>query len=176
VRGNVICGGAEKTIYRTDWSALGTGSRPRRLRDRERVVDELDVADLVSEREHQYEFPHPAMGFVDTKVLPDPTDVRKDMFDAGRRIPDGRSERFRLRRAPDLPAHLLIRTAIEREGMVRVRVDGKQATVVRLAPADGWQELLAELPSTGRNALDVELTVERTPDWVDYHVWLVQAP
>jgi hypothetical protein len=46
VAGNVICGGAEKVLYRADWSPLERASAPLRLRKGERVVDELDVADL----------------------------------------------------------------------------------------------------------------------------------
>ena len=96
VLGNVICGGAEKVVYRTDWHVLGTGARPRSARPSELIVDEVDVADLVSEREHHYEFSRPDAGFVDMKILPDPADPHKELFDAGRRMPERRSERFRL--------------------------------------------------------------------------------
>src|SRR2546430_17433850 len=71
VRGNVICGGSEKVIYRADWRALRNGNAPRTMRSDEAIADELDVADLVSEREHGYEFPHPSAGFIDAKVLSD---------------------------------------------------------------------------------------------------------
>ena len=56
------------------------------------IVSELDVADLISEREQGYEYPHPDMGRVTYRVLDDPEDARKDLFDAGRLIPDGESE------------------------------------------------------------------------------------
>lgn len=176
VRGNVICGGAEKSIYRTDWSALGTGAEPRTLRTRERIVDELDVADLVSEKEHEYEFPHPGAGFVDAKVLGDPADAKKDMFDAGRRIPGGRSERFRLRGAPDLAGRLILRTTAEHALNLKVTFDGNPPRMVGVPASDGWQELSVDVPITGRSAIDVELGADPGPDWVDYHVWLVQAP
>ncbi len=89
VHGNVICGGAEKVIYAADWSALDRGGATRVIQPGERIVDELDVADLVSEKEHGYTFPHPAMGFVDFRVLGDVLQPRRDLFDAGRVIPPG---------------------------------------------------------------------------------------
>ncbi len=181
VYGNVICGGAEKVVYRADWSALGHGAQPGRLAWNDRIVDELDVADLISEREHAYQFPHPAAGFVDARVLTDSTKPKTgaranvEVFDAGRRIPHGRTEHFRMHQAPDLPSRLIVRTAVEHRGTVEVRVDGQHAADVDLQPADGWQELSVALPGTGRAAVDLELTVRDGPDWVDHHVWLVQA-
>jgi hypothetical protein len=59
IEGNVICGADEKVIYAADWSALaGPGEAP------EGAVDVLDVADLVSEREHDYRFPAPSDSWV----------------------------------------------------------------------------------------------------------------
>src|SRR5262249_26450062 len=69
VVGNVICGGAEKVIYKADWSSFDREGAPRSLSRGERVVDEIDIADLVSESEHRYEFPRPGMGFVTFRVL-----------------------------------------------------------------------------------------------------------
>ncbi|HZO15070.1 MAG TPA: hypothetical protein VFB62_17460, partial [Polyangiaceae bacterium] len=43
VRGNVICGGPEKVLYKADWSSMDRAGVPRSLRKGERVTDELDV-------------------------------------------------------------------------------------------------------------------------------------
>ena len=64
VHGNVICGGAEKVLYRTDWRPLDRRGTPRTLLEGERIVDQLDVADLISERNHDYNFPKPQMGHI----------------------------------------------------------------------------------------------------------------
>jgi hypothetical protein len=176
VRGNVICGGAEKVVYRTDWHALGTGAQPRARQPKERVVDELDVADLVSEREHRYEFSHPGAGFVDMKILPDPVNPSAPLFDAGRRIPEHRPEHFRMRAAPDLPARLLLRTAPEHDGVLEVRVDGRAIGRLPMSASTSWIELGAELPPTGRSSFDLDLELITGGDWVNYHVWIVQSP
>jgi hypothetical protein len=178
VRGNVICGGSEKVIYRADWHALDVGSKPRTLLGGEEVVDEIDVADLISEREHDYQFPHPGAGFVDAKVLPDLSDSRQDVFDAGRRIPAGRSEEFRLKLSPGKRARLVARTAPEHDVDVRVQVRGpsKQTDLGawHFSRAEGWREASVELPIS-----EESVTVVVTPsggDWVDHHVWAVQTP
>jgi hypothetical protein len=178
VRGNVICGGSEKVIYRADWHALDNGGKPRTLLAGEEVVDELDVGDLVSEREHDYRFPHPGAGFVDAKVLPDLSNPRQEVFDAGRRIPAGRSEEFRLRLTPGKQARLVTRTAPEHDVEVRVQVRGRsketELGVWRFTRAEGWREASVVVPIS-----EESLTVVLTPsagDWVDHHVWAVQVP
>jgi len=174
VRGNVICGGAEKVIYRADWRALGNGKNPRFLRPDEAVVDELDVADLVSELEHRYDFPHPAAGFIDHKVLASPEDHRREVFDAGRRIPAGRSETFRLKAVPGKSMRLVARTAPEHETEIEVRIDGEPRGRWRFERADGWRESAIDLPPMTRASVDVTLT-PLAADWVDHHVWAVQG-
>jgi hypothetical protein len=176
VYGNVICGGASKVVYRTDWRALGKGARPRTLRPGEQVVDELDVADLVSEKEHAYEFPHPGAGFIDMKVLPDPDNRAEEMFDAGRRIPEGKRERFRVRAEPNRPSRLIVRTAPERPGRVDVIVRATRAGSLAWTEATAWREITVDLPPSVEPSFDVELVLASGGDWVDHHVWIVQAP
>jgi hypothetical protein len=177
VRGNVICGGAEKVIYETDWHVLGTGTLPRSLGPGERIADEVDVADLVSERRHDYRFPHPSAGFVDAKILPDPRNRQKDLFDAGRRIPEGRAESFKMRLAATRKTRLLARSAPEHKTTVEVTVDGKHIGRLELSPVDGWAEAAIDLPPL-ETERDVQITL--TPisggDWVDHHLWAVEAP
>jgi hypothetical protein len=54
VRGNVICGGASKVLYRPRWEPLDHSGVPFSLANGERVLDSVDPADLVSEKEHDY--------------------------------------------------------------------------------------------------------------------------
>ena len=75
VRGNVICGGAEKVLYRANWRAMDRRGSPRSMHSDERIIDQLDVGDLLSERMHDYDFPRPGMGFVRYRVLADPASV-----------------------------------------------------------------------------------------------------
>ncbi len=139
VYGNVICGDAEKVIYRADWRALDGSGEPSTLRQGERVVDELDVADLVSEKEHGYTFPQPAMGFVTFHVLGDSLDPKRDLFDAGREIPAGETEMARVR-TPHGGGRLMVRAAVGQAGGVDVRVDGRVMGRIELVPAREWRE------------------------------------
>jgi hypothetical protein len=173
VRGNVICGGAEKVIYRADWHALDRSAEPHTLLPFEQVIDELDVADLVSEHEHGYEFPHPSAGFVDAKVLGDLAGEQREMFDAGRRIPRGRSESFRMRLAEGKRTRLIARTAPEHDVKASVTMDGKPIGAFQFQRAEGWREAAIEMPSV-RGVVRITVTPE-TSDWVDHHLWAVET-
>jgi hypothetical protein len=171
VYGNVICGDAEKVIYRADWSALDRSGKPRVLRPGERIVDELDVADLVSEKEHRYAFPHPAMGFVDFRVLGDLLDPQRDLFDAGRTIPDGERETARLH-TPREGGRLVVRTVVAHPVEVEVRVDGRPVGRIPLRPSKHWIEPSIDLPA----GLPAEVEITLVPvgnEWLDCHVWIL---
>ncbi|MGK3989859.1 hypothetical protein WME99_42845 [Sorangium sp. So ce136] len=173
VVGNVICGGAEKVIYRADWSPLAHGEPPASLRADEQVLDELDVADLVSEREHGYAFPRPQAGFVGFSVLPDPRGSGHDRFDAGRVIPGGRSETARLLAPRNGPGRLVVRTASPRPAVVRATADGRELGQLTLRGSGGWTEASVALPE----GLPETFTLTLTPiegEWVDHHVWVLE--
>lgn len=171
VRGNVIFGGAEKVVYRADWGLLGTGQRPRSQRPGEELLDELDVADLVSEKQHGYQFPRPQGGWTDMRVLPDPEAGERDLWDAGRRIPNGRAETFHLRGLrPGSPLRLVLRTVVERPSRLDVVV-GTTPRLVELTPSPGWTEVSLEIdPAQVKDTLPVSVT-PREGEWVNYHVW-----
>ena len=176
VEGNVICGGYEDVIYRADWHLLGTGENPRVVPSGQTVVDTVDVADLVSEKEHGYVFPTPAGGWTDMKVLADPADDRRDMFDSGRRIPAHRSEHFKVRglRAGQI-ANLIIRSAPDTTARVILRVNGAPVMQLELVPTEGWVEGAAEIPIAHvLPELDIELFNQGPGDFVDYHAWVTQ--
>ncbi|MGK3997223.1 hypothetical protein [Sorangium sp. So ce1024] len=173
VVGNVICGGAEKVIYRADWSPLAHGEAPASMRADEQVVDELDVADLVSEREHGYSFPRPQAGFVTFSVLPDPRGSGRDRFDAGRVIPGGRSETARLRAPRRGPGRLVVRTAATRPAAIRATADGRELGTLAIRASDGWTEASIDLPE----GLPETFTLTLTPvegEWIDHHVWVLE--
>lgn len=173
VFGNVICGGAEKVIYRADWSALDRSPAPRTIRAGERVVDELDVADLVSEREHGYVFPHPSAGFVNFRILPDGTSRDRDLFDAGRIIAPGARETARVR-TPKAGGRLVLRAMVSHRMAVDVSIAGRSIGKIALAPSKAWLEPSLDLPA-GLPA-QVELVLEPTQDeWLDCHVWILEG-
>jgi hypothetical protein len=171
VFGNVICGGAEKVLYRTDWSPFDRSSKPRIIRPGERILDELDVADLVSEKAHGYVFPHPGMGFVDFRILADVIQEDRDLFDAGRAIPPGATETARVK-MPARGGRLVARTAVGKAAEIDVRIDGRAIGRLALTPAPGWTEPAIELP-VGL-AAEVELSLTPVGDeWLDCHLWIL---
>jgi hypothetical protein len=172
VYGNVICGGAEKVLYEAHWDALDRSGFPRVIEPGERVVDALDVADLVSEKDHRYAFPHPAMGFVDFRVLGDLIDPRRDLFDAGRVIPPGQSETARMK-APKGGGRLVVRTAVGHKVEVEVKANGQSLGKLLLRPAKGWIEPAIALPAGLPDQFELTLTPSGG-DWLDCHVWILE--
>jgi hypothetical protein len=171
VVGNVICGGAEKVLYKADWSALDREGIPRTLRDGERVVDELDVADLVSEKAHQYNMPKPSMGFVVHRLLPEPGSGKRDLFDAGRIIPGGEAERGTFV-VPQRSGRLVVRVVPSKPIAADVHIDGKLVGRLTSPAVKTWSEVSLDLPVD----VPAKFTLSLTPvegEWVTYHVWIV---
>jgi len=184
VEGNVICGGYEHVVYKANWRLLNTGDQMRwepptgwEGRTLERVRQEIDVADLVSEKANGYRFDQPSNGWTDMRVLPDPADPRRDLFDSGRRIAVGRSESFDARGLIiGKRIHLVVRTAQEGATSVRVRVEGRDAGRIDLRRTDGWEEtgfLIADEFIT-RPSVRIELINDGPGDFLDYHLWITQ--
>ncbi len=81
---NVICGAAEKVVYRADWSLLEL--RPPKAHDT------VDVADLVDEAAHHLTFTRPRGGYVVDAVLLD--EAGRLAWDAGRVLAAGQQLTF----------------------------------------------------------------------------------
>lgn len=108
---NVILGADEKVMYTADWSTLHTPSEPSASAGALREIDEIDIADLQSEREHAYAGPFPMGGWVIGDVRPLPWDSQARRFDGGRILPQGRDEWFSISNSVELgPASLVLRT------------------------------------------------------------------
>ncbi len=160
VRGNVICGGASKVVYRADWSALEHSNEPFGAQDTERLVDSLDFADVLSERAHELVFSHPNAAYVDMKMLEDPRNGRRALWDAGRLFAPDQGGTFQLVGfEPGKAARLLLRAAPAQRSVVRVEVNGKSLGELELTPSDQWQELELVVPAEHvEPTLDVRLT------------------
>ena len=155
VRGNVICGGASKVLYQPRWEPLEASAKPFSIQPGERVVDGLDFADLVSEKEHAYA---PSQrGDVAMKLLQHPLRPSSDLWDAGRVVPPGTTERFRLRGVRGKSA-LIVRVAPFERTAFDVRVNGDPIGKLELYPSDGWRELRLELGSRLQGSEQLELT------------------
>ncbi len=184
VEGNVICGGYEQNVYKADWHLLNTGDQMRwqpptgwEGRTNERVRVEVDVADLVSEKANGYQFDRPSNGWTDMRILPDPADPHRDMFDAGRRIAVSKRESFDARGLIlGKRVHLVVRTAQEARTVVHVRVDGLDAGDIALERTNGWEEtgFLIDEGLVRSGSIRIELTNMGPGDFLDYHAWVTQ--
>jgi hypothetical protein len=111
------------------------------------------------------------------RILPDPADPRRDMFDGGRRIAVGKAESFDARGlALGKRIRLVLRTAQEASTKVRVRVDGRDAGTLDLARKDAWEEVAHLIPPelVTSGSVRIELTNEGPGDFLDYHAWITQ--
>jgi hypothetical protein len=176
VEGNVICGGYEDVVYRADWHLLGTGNDPRKAPQGEAVRDELDVADILSEKRHAYASAQPQGGYSELKVLAEPADATLDMLDGGRRMMGGQQERFVLRKLdPNRVAHLVVRSAPEHASSVRVSVDGVEVARVSFEASEAWVEEVVAIPAAQvKETIAVTLLNDGPGDFLDYHVWITQ--
>lgn len=171
-------GNEGKAIYRATLDALGTGHLPRTLQANEEITDALDIADLISEAEHDYEFcwskpkPSSPCGLTEARLLPDPTRPSRELFDAGRIIPAGQGERFRLGRHPERSARLIVRTVGDSTAEVLATVDGEPVETLATSSSQGWQELSLRLPETKPRFI-VELQ-PKTGSFTNHHVWVAQ--
>ena len=76
---------------------------------------------------------------------------------------------------PGKRGRLIARTAPEHATDVDVRVDGEVIGRWHFERTDGFLEAAVDLPARTTPDARVTLTPIST-DWVDHHVWAVQAP
>jgi hypothetical protein len=172
IKGNVICGAANKVVYEADWHGLNESPRPWSIDKNARILDELDFADVVSEREHGYEITSKHSGYVVMKILPHPGEPNRDLFDAGRLVFADAKARFFLRGfRPDQPASLVFRAAPTYRMAFRVSIDGRDAGRVEVEGGNGWQQAVLKLdPKRLRATVSVEIVAE-TAEHILYHLW-----
>jgi hypothetical protein len=174
VHGNVICGGASKVVYESDWSALPANDVPASLNRRERIVGELDLADLVSEKESGVRFTN-VPPYVSMKMLPHPKDGARDLWDGGRSLPQGASVAFDVTGVDaHEPARVVIRVAPVAKGAVQIKA-GVHFETLALRAGKTWQELELQVPpSAMRDGVPIEV-VSVDGETVLYHVWVIQG-
>jgi hypothetical protein len=174
VRGNVICGGASKVLYQPRWDSLDRSEQPFSLAPGERRVDGVDLADLVSERQHGYRLSDGSIGHVMMKLLPNPAFPREDLWDAGRIVPAGVRESFTFTGLDSSrPVSLIVRAAPTELVELVVEADPSIRVEAQLAKKDGWLEQRIELGTPGVASLPVRIEAAHT-ERVLFHVWAVQ--
>ena len=179
---NVICGGVTKGIYDADWSAMTSEARDEHAP--QDALDELDVADVVSEEAHAYVSAAPEGGWT-------LFDVRSEAggrarFDAGRLVPEGREESFTARARVPEGGLIVLRVdespcdlQVEVEPIALAGASAKKSWSVVPAREDtpgalakeSWGTMRAVLPLAIEAGDRVHIRVPR--GWLhDFHVWL----
>ncbi len=150
VRGNVICGGASKVIYAPRWAPILHSGEPIKLTPTQKIVDTIDIADVISERAHDVSWDRPAQGYVSMKLLPDARNPKTDLWDAGRLISTHMSLGFSVAKNT-APAQrtLLIRTAPARPARLELHSQDGLIATIEIESADHWEEHSVPLPSLG---------------------------
>ncbi len=160
---------AEKVLARADWTLAGSGDAPRvALADplaTLRVVDRLDVADLASERAHDFRWTNREHGAdAGTFALRSPFAARPgdEAIDGGRTIFGEAS--FTLARPAGAPALVIVRTVSGARERLLVSIDGEPARRVELYSPGGGSFHDAEIgwlpPGTGRARVTLSVVPE----------------
>jgi len=174
VRGNVICGGASKVLYQSDWSAFAASATATGLEPGYAVVDHVDVADLLDERSHDYQLSVPRTGQVIMRILPHPERPDRDLWDAGRVVPPNVVESFVVRGfEPGVAARIVVRIALAQAVELGISVSGRSLAPVAIEAHDGWQHVEAAVPSDLVSA-DLHVAVSSKQMRNSFHFWAVQ--
>ena len=166
-----ILGGQTMRAYVADWSKLGSGEKPWTLSAGERVVDAIDVADLESERDHDYEL----LGARDGEEI-----AHEGISPDGAAVIDGgrtqRSvERFTAHLPPGVAAHGIVR--LDGPAGTRVQVISNEQPVgaFELGDDEDWVERSFDIPAgMGGERSTIELRSESAPVTV-FHYWFVEG-
>jgi hypothetical protein len=173
VRGNVICGGAAKVVYSADWQSL-TGSNEPFSTLSTTVKDNVDVADVVSERAHQQRVVG-APGYVVMKLMTHPKRHKTELWDAGRAIPSGAELQINLLDLdPGKPLTLLLRVTATAGTQLQVDLDAAALPVPQPKAISGWEELELTIPADRvKQTLPVRVRTTRGEVSI-YNLWAAQ--
>jgi len=175
VRGNVVCAGVSKVLYRPSWRVLTDSDRPFGLLPGESAVDAVDFADLVSEKEHGYALSRGATGHVVMKLLQHPERAHEQLWDAGRSVPPDVSESFELRGLEaGRPTRLLFRVAPPQPAVLAVSIDGHRLNELTLQATEAWVHASIEVPTElVRPRISVRIDGVKN-ERIVYHLWALQ--
>ncbi len=184
-----LVGEADMQIIVASWDHVGTGERPLNDHTGWAIVDRLDIADLASERAHDW------VGRMGRRQIGDPTArwsvVEREtgpqglVIDGGRTIRDG-GEQFAVTLDPAKPARIVIRTGGQRgygfnEDITRpitlalFEGDKELAHLTVAPPSGAFSELTFNLPMHALHGARPVLHTEATGPYRVFH-WFVLQP
>ncbi|HET9233279.1 MAG TPA: hypothetical protein VFP10_03995, partial [Candidatus Eisenbacteria bacterium] len=177
---NTISGSDLKAIYEANWDQAGASENVwvrRSLLELWgfQVVDAVDVADLASQREHDY---ISMDTWRDTlREFPVDGEPERLLIEGGRQ--STRGERFRMRCRPGEPGALVLRTESFRPFVLEVRVNGEKIGLWDIPRRPlVWTEPLFEIPGTALNTdqvtIELSSVVWEEGPYPSFHYWLLQ--
>jgi len=181
---STVLGGTTMRAYQADWSLLGSGDLPWTagfdIADR---LDVLDVADLESEAEHDYDLAGTRDGQnvarFDPAADPDPASDADPVGHEARIVADGgrvnrRAERFVLHLREGSKARVIARLESRVGNVLRVRAAGRVLPSVVLAANATWFETQFDIPAEAvKSETPVEIT--STQPFAAFHYWVFAA-
>lgn len=174
-----ILGGQTMIAYEARWDRIGSGALPRgKLGPDMKVVDDMDVSDLESEKAHGYDlFGGSDHDNVATLSFPPRTDDREDLSPF--EVADGGRLRRRLDHfvasfQPNRPATFVMRVSADQDTDLIVRVNGTDIATTRI-PQGEWVEREVRLPNVDQHDASIEVTPKDPALLFNaYHYWIVQ--
>ena len=171
-----IVGGDTVVIYKANWNLAGSGEA---FTGEGEVKDSLDVAEIESEEEHDYETRLPLVGLDTSNTLvQEYTSDGRLVVDAGRGVPG--VEEFTVRNvSPGDPLRIEMRTT-GAPFTLRVEADGEAAGEWNFQPTGrGWKRASFTIPAefVDSKTLRVELLPpedEPMSSHTAFHYWFVQ--
>jgi hypothetical protein len=165
VDGATILGDTTMVAYRARYDALGRAELPLEPESQGALVDQLDVADLESERAHDYEllFANQVENVVVEDYAGHADGARKNRSE----------DRFSLELVPG--GRLVARLASESPLSIELSVDGQRLGTLELTAQFSWEERVLVLPpglAGGRHHVTVSARPEAT--FTSLHYWCVR--
>lgn len=174
-----ILGGQTMVAYAAEWDKMGSGASPRlKLVAGTKVVDDMDVSDLESEKAHQYAL----LGGSDhdnTVVMSFPPRTNETEDESPFEIADGGRHRRRLDQflasfEPGRPAKIVMRVSADQDTDLVVRVANVEVATVRI-PSREWVEKSIDVPVQNTAQAFVEVTPKDPAHLFNsFHYWIVQ--
>lgn len=173
INGNIICGARDKVLYWSRWRGLQSQAVPLAIPAGWRVVDELDIADLVSETQHDFAMSRQHTGYVIMKVLPTPQDPKLDLFDAGRLAFAGDTMTFRwAARLRATHTKLILRAAPHQAMRCELHQENGEKLTVDFEPADSWVEHSVDIATA---SAERRWTIQSANGECNlFHIWALQ--
>jgi hypothetical protein len=172
-----IVGGSEVVVSRANWGLAHSGET---FWGEGTVKDALDIADLASEREHDYEMRMPLIGLEPDNLLTRERSSEGEMvLDGGRALPG--AEEFTIRGlSHNHPVEVVMRTT-SAPFALQVQADGKHLGEWTFQPSGSseWQEATFTIPAESVRSGSLRVRLSPPQDapletHTAYHYWFVQ--